>query len=672
MSRPRWLVHAAELRRTSGRRSRGGPRDATTHRGLWADRRHPHRPPVSSAGSIDWLCVPRFDSEAVFGRLVGGPAAGCFQVGAGGPATVVSRRYRQHTATLETTWAAGGRSSTVSRRHGVRRRRPPPTGDAPRPPGDGAGRPGTVTVLFDPKLGEAHRPPRCRRRGPNVVCQWGGLALCLRCSPGVDVDPGEPTSITVTPERPLTLRWSSPIGNRSSFSTRPRAWNLVVEDEARWRAWTTGIDQRLPHREVVGAQPVDAAAADLLTLGRARRRPHHLAARGPGRRAQLGLPLRLAPRRQHRRRRLPRVGKVDEARRFLAWLLHASRLARPRLPVLLTLDGRRPRRADLRGWPGYAGSRPVRVGNGAADQHQLDGYGWVLDAAWLLDRAGHRLYRRRGGRCEASPTTSPGGGANRTPASGRFAASPPTTCTPSSWPGSLSTEPCASAHPPHCRPGRSPVGNRRATPSPPTSPLTASTPRSSQLHPHLRIATTSTPRCSSSPPRPRAARLAARPGHDRRHPPRARRRRPTALPLPARPRRPARRRRRLPALFVLARPSPRQHRPGRRGGPAVRRTSSELANPLGLCPRRSTQEPAATSATTPKPSPTPPSSRPPSPSATPTATSWPTGSPTRPPIRSRRGGAVHLCHPVKGHRRSRTSTRAADRGDGSAQLLIRS
>jgi GH15 family glucan-1,4-alpha-glucosidase len=46
---------------------------------------------------------------------------------------------------------------------------------------------------------------------------------------------------------------------------------------------------------------------------------------------------------------------------------------------------------DLDGWPGYAHSRPVRVGNGAADQHQLDGYGWVLDAAWLLTRAGHRL-----------------------------------------------------------------------------------------------------------------------------------------------------------------------------------------------------------------------------------------------------------------------------------------
>jgi GH15 family glucan-1,4-alpha-glucosidase len=86
------------------------------------------------------------------------------------------------------------------------------------------------------------------------------------------------------------------------------------------------------------------------------------------------------------------VGKLNEARSFLAWLLHASRLQRPRLPALLTLDGRHaPRERELRGWAGYAGSVPVRIGNGAADQHQLDGYGWVVDAAWLFVQAGHHL-----------------------------------------------------------------------------------------------------------------------------------------------------------------------------------------------------------------------------------------------------------------------------------------
>jgi GH15 family glucan-1,4-alpha-glucosidase len=87
------------------------------------------------------------------------------------------------------------------------------------------------------------------------------------------------------------------------------------------------------------------------------------------------------------------VGKTEEARLFVAWLLHASRLDRPRLPVLLSLDGRHPRpEREFEGWPGYAASTPVRVGNGAASQHQLDGYGWVLDAAWLLTQSGHRLY----------------------------------------------------------------------------------------------------------------------------------------------------------------------------------------------------------------------------------------------------------------------------------------
>jgi GH15 family glucan-1,4-alpha-glucosidase len=87
------------------------------------------------------------------------------------------------------------------------------------------------------------------------------------------------------------------------------------------------------------------------------------------------------------------AGKPDEARAFIAWLLHASRVARPRLPALFTIDGRpAPREIVLEGWPGHAGSRPVRIGNGAGDQHQLDGYGWVIDAAWLLTAAGHRLY----------------------------------------------------------------------------------------------------------------------------------------------------------------------------------------------------------------------------------------------------------------------------------------
>ena len=70
---------------------------------------------VSSDGAIDWMCAPRFDSDPLFGRLVGGPTAGTFRAGPAGSARLTSRRYRPGTATLETTWdtdGAGSRSPT--------------------------------------------------------------------------------------------------------------------------------------------------------------------------------------------------------------------------------------------------------------------------------------------------------------------------------------------------------------------------------------------------------------------------------------------------------------------------------------------------------------------------------------------------------------------------------
>src|SRR6266508_495473 len=87
------------------------------------------------------------------------------------------------------------------------------------------------------------------------------------------------------------------------------------------------------------------------------------------------------------------LGKPEEARSFIDWLLHASRLTRPRLHVLYTLDGNPgPRERAIPEAAGYRGSRPVRVGNAASYQHQLDVYGWVLDVAWGMVRSGRRLH----------------------------------------------------------------------------------------------------------------------------------------------------------------------------------------------------------------------------------------------------------------------------------------
>jgi len=348
---------------------------------------------VSSDGAVDWMCIPRFDGRPVFGRLVGGPAAGTFRLGPAGPATVGVRRYRSASATVETTWeTAGGRLTLTEGMVGELGGRLLPTTLLVRRLSASDG-PVEAILDFDPRLGPHGRRPRSRHGGPVLVCSWPGTALSLQTSPPVAVEPGRPVTLTIDPGRPLTVAVA--VADREPLvHVRPdAAWAALEADERRWQAWCGSIRQDLPQREAV--------VRSLLTLRLLTYSPSGAPVAAP----TTSLPEQLGGiRNWDYRYAWPRdasigvgaflgVGMHDEARRFMAWLLNATRLDRPRLPVLLTLHGRHPAaERELPGWPGYARSRPVRVGNGAADQFQLDGYGWVLDAAWLLTRDGHRLH----------------------------------------------------------------------------------------------------------------------------------------------------------------------------------------------------------------------------------------------------------------------------------------
>jgi GH15 family glucan-1,4-alpha-glucosidase len=348
---------------------------------------------VSSDGAIDWLCVPRFDGDPVFGRLIGGADAGTFRVGPRQAIPLVARQYRPRTATIETTWRS--QSGTLRLVDGmvtdVEGRLLPTTLLVRRLSAEG----GTVeaTVEFDPRLGRVHRRPRTVRRGDLVVCSWGGgAAMSLRSDAPEMIEPGRPVTVTISPHRPVTLVVA--VADREPLiDVQPEsAWHALLGDERVWAEWCAGVDADLPCREAV--------VRSLVTL----RLLEHSPSGAPVAAVTTSLPEQIGGNRNwDYRYAWPRdasigvgaflgLGKVDEARHFLAWLLHASRLDRPRLPVLLSLHGRHPAgEEEWTDWPGYAGSTPVRIGNGADTQHQLDGYGWVIDAAWLLTAAGQHL-----------------------------------------------------------------------------------------------------------------------------------------------------------------------------------------------------------------------------------------------------------------------------------------
>jgi GH15 family glucan-1,4-alpha-glucosidase len=347
---------------------------------------------VSADGAIDWLCAPRFDGDPLFGCLVGGPQAGTFRLGPAGRSRPGRRRYHPASATLETTWetSSGRLTLTEGMVAEVTGRLLPTTLLVRRLQASGG--PAEAVVDFDPRLGERHRPPRAQRRGDALVCQWGSIAVAVQAAPALRLEPGRPLRVTITPGRPVTVVLAVASREPLIHVDPDAAWTALLDDQRRWQAWSSQIAGDLPQR--------DAVVRSLLTLrlltyspsGAPVAAPTSSLPEQPGggrnwdyrfawpRDASIGIGAFLG------------VGKTDEARLFMSWLLHATRLDRPRLPVLLTLHGKHPpAERELPDWPGYAHSRPVRFGNDAADQHQLDGYGWVLDAAWLLTRAGRQL-----------------------------------------------------------------------------------------------------------------------------------------------------------------------------------------------------------------------------------------------------------------------------------------
>jgi GH15 family glucan-1,4-alpha-glucosidase len=358
---------------------------------------------VSRAGSIDWWCVPRFDSPSVFAALLDRRRGGRFAVRPTARFTT-ERRYLPDTNVLETTFVTdGGRARLIDSLPAIseeaKRSELRPEREILRRVEVLEGEV-EVEVECDPRPDYGRRSPRCRDRGPlGVFWASGREALVLHSE--VPLDPatadgahevrgrallraGERRwlSIAYTDGDPVVLSVFGEVAERKLASTVE--W---------WRAWSGRCRYDGPFREAVVRS---ALALKLLAYA-----PSGAIVAAP----TTSLPESIGGVRNWDYRfcwlrdssltvqALVDLGYPEEATAFLSWILHAARLGSD-LRVLYDLHGRhgQPER-ELDHLEGYAGSRPVRIGNAAQDQLQLDIHGEVADAVAEYVRRGGRLDR---------------------------------------------------------------------------------------------------------------------------------------------------------------------------------------------------------------------------------------------------------------------------------------
>lgn len=329
---------------------------------------------VGRNGSIDWLCLPRFDSAACFAALLGGPEHGRFAIRPCGPWRS-ERRYRGDSLVLETTFHTVDGTARLVDTMPIRDEHPSVVRVLEAISGAVRMR---VELVVRFEYGSA--VPWVRRLDGRLQALAGPEALLL-ATPAPMRGEGLSTVAEVTiraGERlPFVLTW------HRSHEPPPESIDpceAVETSERWWRAWSSRHRQGGPHR--------DAITRSLLTLKALTFAPTGgIVAAGT-----TSLPERLGGERNWdyrycwlrdaslTLRALVGAGYIEEASAWRDWLLRAVAGDPGQMQTVYGPAGERRLDELTVDWlPGYEGSRPVRIGNRAARQFQLDVYGEVLD-----------------------------------------------------------------------------------------------------------------------------------------------------------------------------------------------------------------------------------------------------------------------------------------------------
>jgi len=334
---------------------------------------------VGRDGSIDWLCLPRFDSGACFAALLGEPEHGRWLLTPAAPVTHVTRAYRGDTLVLDTTFETVDGRVMVTDAMPIRTERP----DLVRVVRGLRGRI-RMRMEFVVRFDYGSVMPWVRREAGGLVAVAGPDTLHLHTA--VDLKSHGWTTVAEFEvgegeEVPFVLTWHPSHQARPADIDPGRA---IADTVAFWTEWAS--------RATYEGEWRDAVVRSLVTLKALTYAPTGGIVAAP----TTSLPEQIGGSRNWDYRfcwlrdatftltALIQSGYTEEAQAWRHWLVRAVAGRASELQIMYGLAGeRRLPEFELPWLPGYAGSTPVRIGNGAHHQFQLDVFGEVLDCLHL-------------------------------------------------------------------------------------------------------------------------------------------------------------------------------------------------------------------------------------------------------------------------------------------------
>ena len=339
---------------------------------------------VGRNGSIDWLCVPRFDSPACFAALVGDESNGRWLIAPAAPAPRVTRAYRSGTLTLETTFEcdAGEVVLIDCMLLGAERARIVRTV---------RGRRGRVAMRLEyaVRFDYGSVVPWVRRTDAGLLAIGGPDAMLL-ADDGLAQPDGwrHVANFEVARGESVTFELTYFASHEEWPKARaPRG--AVTKTEKTWRAWSNQCKYDGRYSEIVYRSLMTLKALTYAPTG------------GIVAAATTSLPEQIGGVRNWDYRycwlrdatftlyALLAGGHVEAASEWRSWLLRAVAGSPQDLQIVYSIKGaRRIAELELPWLGGYEGSKPVRLGNGAHGQFQLDVYGEVVDLLYASHRFG--------------------------------------------------------------------------------------------------------------------------------------------------------------------------------------------------------------------------------------------------------------------------------------------